>query len=186
MTHRPFHSCDPFSQLNSDNALAKAFWGRRRSKCWRKTEPQRTHGGNYGCFYSLRAKPVGFRAHDPGIAFGAPLSARANVITDWDETAVAVVMPMPPYTAQRLMGMVHVAMFDAVNSIERRYRPYLAQLTADPAMSKEAAAAAATVLATIDAKTAGDMKAALSNYLRLKIGEYVVNTVMQPVEISSR
>ena len=102
-----------------------------------------------------------------GIAFAAPLSARANVITDWDETASAVVMPMPPYTAQRLMGMVHVAMFDAVNSIERRYQPYLVQLPASPTTSKDAAAAtaAATVLATVDQKTAGDMKAALATYL---------------------
>jgi hypothetical protein len=102
-----------------------------------------------------------------GVALAAPLSVRANVITDWDETAIAVVMPMPPYPAQRLMGMVHVAMFDAVNSIERRYQPYLVQLAVSPATSKEApaAAAAASVLATIDAKTAGDMKAALTTHL---------------------
>ena len=92
------------------------------------------------------------------LAVGAPTSASANVITDWDEKAIAVVFPTGPvavsqqvYTAQRMMGMVHVAMFDAVNSIERRYRPYLVQLPADPATSKEAAAAAAaaTVLATV-------------------------------------
>ena len=99
--------------------------------------------------------------------------AFANVITDWDEKAVAAVTPMSslggtsPYMAVRMMGMVHAAMFDAVNSIEQRYRPYLVQLPADPATSKEAAAAvaAATILATIDAKTAGDMKAALAAYL---------------------
>jgi hypothetical protein len=105
---------------------------------------------------------------------GAPQSAFANVITDWDEKAVAAVMPPGPggvtqqvYTAQRMMGIVHAAMFDAVNSIERRYRPYLVQLPADPATSKEAAAAAAAaaVLATIDAKTAGEMKTALATYL---------------------
>ena len=73
------------------------------------------------------------------MAFAVSLSARANVITDWDETATTIVTSMPPYTAQRLMGMVDVAMFDAVNSIERRYQPYLVQLTADPATSKEAA-----------------------------------------------
>jgi PAP2 superfamily len=72
-----------------------------------------------------------------------------------------------PYLAQRMMGMVHIAMFDAVNSIERRYRPYLVQLPADPATSKEAAAAAAAaaVLTTINPKTAGEMKAALAAYL---------------------
>ena len=101
------------------------------------------------------------------LAVGAPTSARANVITDWDEKAIAVVFPVGPvtvsqqvYPAQRLMGMVHVAMFDAVNSIERRYRPYLVQPAAEPATSKEAAAAAAAaaVLATVDEKTAGEMK----------------------------
>src|SRR5262249_5653981 len=101
-------------------------------------------------------------------------SAFANVITDWDEKAVAVVLPPGPigvaqqvYTAQRMMGMVHAAMFDAVNSIERRYRPYLVQLPADAGTSKEAAAAAAAVavLATIDAKTAHDVKIALADYL---------------------
>ena len=63
--------------------------------------------------------------------------------------------------------MVHAAMFDAVNSIERRYRPYLVQLPADPATSKEAAAAAAaaTILSTVDAKTAGEMKTTLAAYL---------------------
>jgi hypothetical protein len=108
------------------------------------------------------------------IAVGLPAPACANVITDWDEKAVAVVSPIVPvgvtqsvYTAQRVMGMVHAAMFDAVNSIERRYRPYVAQLPADPTTSKEAAAAAAAaaVLATIDPKTASEMKAALATYL---------------------
>src|SRR5262249_21669944 len=99
------------------------------------------------------------------LAIAAPMSASANVITDGDEKAVAVVMPAGPagvsqqvYTAQRIMGMVHAAMFDAVNSIERRYQPYLVQLPADPTTSKEAAAAAAAaaVLATLDEKTAGE------------------------------
>src|SRR5712672_4628393 len=106
---------------------------------------------------------------------GSAQSAFANVITDWDEKAVAVVVPSlsgtSPYPPQRMIGMVHAAMFDAVNSIERRYRPYLAQLPADAATSKEAAAAAAAaaaaVLATIDAKTAGEMKTALGAYLEI-------------------
>jgi hypothetical protein len=107
------------------------------------------------------------------LATGVPAATCANVITDWDERAITVVTPMAslgntsPYMAQRMMAMVHAAMFDAVNSIERRYRPYLVQLPADPATSKEAAAAAAaaTILATIDEKTAGEMTAALANYL---------------------
>jgi hypothetical protein len=108
------------------------------------------------------------------VAVGVPAAACANVIIDWDEKAVAVVMPGGPagvtqqvYTAQRTMGMVHTAMFDTVNSIERRYRPYLVQLPTSPTTSKEAAAAAAAaaVLGSIDEKTAGEMKGALASYL---------------------
>jgi hypothetical protein len=68
--------------------------------------------------------------------------ARANVITVWDEKAIAVTTPLAnfgvgttPYMAQRMMAMVHAAMFDAVNSIERRYRPYLVQLPAESSTS---------------------------------------------------
>jgi hypothetical protein len=126
------------------------------------------------------------------VVAGVPAPAFANVITDWDEKGVAVVTPMPPYTAQRVMAMVHTAMFDAVNSIERRYRPYLVQLPAAPTASREAAAAAAAaaVLATIDAKTAGEMKAALATYLTaipegapksdgVKLGEAVAARVLE-------
>ena len=96
-----------------------------------------------------------------GLVIAAAISlappAAANVITDWDAKAVDAVTPMAslggtsPYMAQRMMAMVHAAMFDAVNSIERRYRPYLVQLPAERATSEEAAAAtaAAAVLATI-------------------------------------
>src|SRR5882672_6401986 len=112
-----------------------------------------------------RPIPAALIAASLAVAIQAP--ARANVITDWDEKAVAVVTPMPPYPAQRWMGMVHVAMFDATNSIARRYKPYLVQLPTAPSTSKEAAAAAAaaTILATIDPKTAGEMKTALATYL---------------------
>ena len=108
------------------------------------------------------------------ICLGVSGRAYANVITDWDAKAVAIVTPLmanfaatSPYMAQRMMGMVHAAMFDAVNSIERRYRPYLVQLPAERATSEDAAAAtaAAAVLATIDPKTADEMKVALATYL---------------------
>src|SRR5437764_10033742 len=142
----------------------------------------------------------------PAALIGASLSvitlasARANVITDWDAKAIDAVAPLAsapsspytPYAAFRMMGIVHTAMFDAVNSIERRYRPYLVQLPADPATSKEAAAAAAaaTVLATIDEKTAGEMKIALATYLAsipdgaakadgIKLGDAVAAKVLE-------
>jgi len=126
------------------------------------------------------------------VALGAPAAARANVITDWDERAIILLKPLPNYPAERIMGMVHCAMFDAVNSIERRYRPYLVQLPAEPTTSKEAAAAAAaaTVLATVDEKTATETKGALASYLAkipdgaaklegIRLGESVAAKVLE-------
>ena len=57
------------------------------------------------------------------MALGTP--AAADVITDWNEKAIALVTKhrMLPPQAERVIACVHVAMFDAVNSIEGRYRP---------------------------------------------------------------
>jgi len=116
--------------------------------------------------------------------------AVANVITDWDTKAVAIVAPAP--LGQRELAMVHVAMFDAVNAIERRYRPYLVQLTALKTTSQDAAAAtaAATVLAGLHPQAAGEIKTALAIYLAaiadgeaksdgIKLGEAVAAKVLQ-------
>lgn len=99
---------------------------------------------------------------------------------------------MPPYHGPRMMAMIHAAMFDAVNSIERGYQPYLVHMPAHPTTSKEAAAAAAAaaVLGTIDGKTASEMKVALANYLAsipdgkaksdgIKLGEEVAAMVVE-------
>src|SRR3954469_3260775 len=116
--------------------------------------------------------------------------AVANVITDWDTKAIAIVPPAP--LGQRELAMVHVAMFDAVNAIERRYRPYLVQLTALKNTSQDAAAAtaAATVLAGLHPQAAGEIKAALAASLAaiadgeaksdgIKLGEAVAAKVLQ-------
>jgi hypothetical protein len=127
--------------------------------------------GKYARVMQLSHEPFRPRRHDRSVDLGP---AYANVITDWDEKAVVVVTPMMaswgagyPSMAQRTMAMVHTAMFDAVNPIERRYRPYLVQLPAERTTSEEAAAAtaAAAILATIDPKTASEMKVALASYL---------------------
>ena len=71
-------------------------------------------------------------------------SASADVITDWDQKAIEIVAPgMPSTHSQRIVAIMHAAMFDALNSIERRYQPYIAQLPASPTTSKDAAAAVA-------------------------------------------
>jgi PAP2 superfamily len=120
-------------------------------------------------------------------------TAFADVITDWNENAVTFVTPrMVPPAAQRAVAMVQVAMFDAVNSIERRYRPYLVQLPAPPTASKEAAAAAAAgvVLASLLPQTDGQVKGAMASYLAaipngaaksegIKLGEAVAARLLE-------
>src|SRR5258708_14772826 len=117
--------------------------------------------------------------------------AQANVISDWDTKAVA--FAAPGSTGEREVAMVHIAMFDAVNSIEQRYRPYLVQPSVPKTTSQEAAAATAagTVLAGLPARRAtAEMKAALANYLAsipdgaakadgIKLGEAVAAKVLE-------
>src|SRR5262245_56952576 len=101
----------------------------------------------------------------------APTTAAAgNVVTDWDEKAVGILQPgtvRPPETAFRTMAVLHLAMFDAVNSIEPRYKPYKIRLPATADTSKEAAAAAAAgvVLVKLIPDAAADVQSALTSYL---------------------
>lgn len=95
--------------------------------------------------------------------------AHADVIVDWNVTAVDFIVShkMPPPPAERLLAMTHAAMFDAVNSIEHKYRPYLTGVPTSATASKEAAAAAAagTVLAGANPAAQSELKAALTAYL---------------------
>jgi hypothetical protein len=72
-------------------------------------------------------------------------SARADVVMDWNAKADAIAAEKQVLPAQqsRAMSMLHIAMFEAVNAIERRYTPYKLTLSADRSTSKEAAAASA-------------------------------------------
>ena len=120
--------------------------------------------------------------------------AFADVITDWNEKASALVTARqaPPQMAERVMAMVHVAMFDAVNSVDRRYRPYLVQLPATSTTSKEAAAATAagTVLKELHPQAEGELKGSLAAYLAtvpdsdakslgIKLGEAVAMKILE-------
>jgi hypothetical protein len=70
---------------------------------------------------------------------------RADVITNWNNTAMAVMKAVNvggnPWT--RSMALVNVSMSDAVNSVQNRYSRYMPELPSDPNASAEAAASAA-------------------------------------------
>jgi hypothetical protein len=82
----------------------------------------------------------------PGIVAAAlwVAPACADVVTDWNATANALVANdignNPKY---RTLAMVHVAMSDAINTVQTRYTRVVATLPAAPRASAEAAAATA-------------------------------------------
>ena len=75
---------------------------------------------------------------------GVASSARADMVTDWNVIALDTIPAAingPPHA--RLMGYVQAAVFDAVNSVERKYTPYAVDLRAPHASPEVAAAVAA-------------------------------------------
>ena len=100
------------------------------------------------------------------LAMTAP-SARADMVTDWNVIALDTIpatISGPPHA--RLMDYVQAAVFDAVNSVERRYTPYALDLKAPRASPEVAAAVAAHGMlvrlypaqkATLDARLAASL-----------------------------
>src|SRR5471030_1526471 len=75
----------------------------------------------------------------------AVLPCHADVITDWDAKASTVASPAA--LGERELAIVDIAMFDAVNSISPKYRPYLVKEEGYSDASAEAAAASAAASA---------------------------------------
>ena len=130
------------------------------------------------------------------LAGAQPVTASANVITDWDEIGVKTVQPIgapPPINPGlffRAMAMMHIAMFNAVNAIEPRYQPYKFQEQAEPDASPEAAAASAAANVLVGVVPNTDVRAKLTSYLAtipdseakdrgLKLGEDVASKMLE-------
>jgi len=80
------------------------------------------------------------------IAWAASSSAaRADVVTDWNQIALRATdaAGMGPPVQARVMAIVHAAIYDAVNAIDRRHAVYAVAATAPPDASIDGAAAAA-------------------------------------------
>jgi hypothetical protein len=80
------------------------------------------------------------------IALSASASARADAVTDWNVNAVNSLVGtagQSPTVSTIHLAMVHGAVYDAVNSIDERYEPYLVEVRARDWYSKDAAAATA-------------------------------------------
>jgi hypothetical protein len=91
------------------------------------------------------------------VALAVPGLAQANEVTKWNGIATSTLVQFPgpgggaPPALQVNMGMVEGAVYDAVNSIERRHRPIFLKKHFHPSASLDAAAATAAyeVLASL-------------------------------------
>jgi hypothetical protein len=92
------------------------------------------------------------------LSLAASAPARADTVTEWNATAMAALTApaptgagQPPHVATIHLAIVHGAVYDAVNAIDRGYQPYLAAPKAKRWYSKDAAAATAAyrVLASL-------------------------------------
>src|SRR5258708_14830087 len=77
----------------------------------------------------------------------APSSQPVNPVLQWNRTLLVIVRTpgAQPATVHptRSFAIMHAAIYDAVNAIDRTHRPYLVRLSAVPREASQQAAAAA-------------------------------------------
>ena len=84
----------------------------------------------------------------------------ADMVLQWNDVlldAIRIDKTAPP-TAARAMAIVQTAVFDAVNSIDRQYAPYLSMINVHPRASQEAAVVSAAYECLVTLFPAGKSK----------------------------
>ncbi|MBI2926700.1 MAG: phosphatase PAP2 family protein [Verrucomicrobia bacterium] len=79
------------------------------------------------------------------LASPAAFAAESNVVLDWNALMLDAIRvdDTGPTLSSRNLAILHVAIYDAVNSVERTHQPYRLQLDAPPGTSTGASALAA-------------------------------------------
>jgi hypothetical protein len=77
------------------------------------------------------------------VLMASQTAARADVVLDWNARAVATAAGQNPFNQARLLAIVQLAVFEAVNAVTGDYEGYTGEVTAAPDASEEAAAIAA-------------------------------------------
>jgi hypothetical protein len=95
-----------------------------------------------------QSAPVPYVADKP-VSVG---SARPDVVLQWNEVHLQAIRRdrTPPPRAARNLAIVHAAIYDAVNAVERTHRPYRVDARVAGAVSIEAAAAVAAHRALVE------------------------------------
>ena len=80
-----------------------------------------------------------------------PLSANADVVTDWNKNAVDEIrkLGLGPNPATRALAIAHIAAYEAVNAVTKTHEPYHAALTPTLPVSQPAAVASAVYWALV-------------------------------------
>jgi PAP2 superfamily protein len=86
------------------------------------------------------------------LASGIALSAHADVVTDWNNSALDAIRAgnTSPPIASRGLAILHVSIYDAVNGITRSHEPYLVESDVSASASRPAAASAAAHQALVN------------------------------------
>ena len=99
----------------------------------------------------------------------APATAFADAVTTWNAQANQVIAAAgPPPQQFRVFAMVQIAVHDALNAIDRRYKPYTVIGAGNPNASPDAAVARAArdvLLATLPASQAGAVNTAYASFI---------------------
>ena len=79
------------------------------------------------------------------LSLSCPIDARADVVVDWNEIALATLASarQSPFAQARYMSITQLAVFEAVNAIAGDYEPYLGTVVAPAGASADAAAVTA-------------------------------------------
>jgi hypothetical protein len=94
------------------------------------------------------------------------LAQAPNIVIQWNQIAQTLFVPAPS-TEPRVLSMLHIAMFDAINSIEDVYTPYRVHVKGSRGASTEVAAAQAArdVLTALYPAQQATFEAALASQL---------------------
>jgi hypothetical protein len=102
-------------------------------------------------------------------ALAGQAASASDVVVDWNNQLLGSITSTSqgPPLAARAMAMTHVAMFEAVNSIDRTYAPYKGYYATDAGTNREAAAAQAAhdVLAHLYPSRLADFDSQLASSL---------------------
>jgi hypothetical protein len=78
------------------------------------------------------------------VLFLTQTTARADAVLDWNTVMQSTVAGLAPFLQARFAAITQLAVFEAVNAINKEYQPYLGTITARAEASAEAAAIAAS------------------------------------------